>query len=543
MIVVIAPYPSPDVVRDGWRSRIAAVDRLFEQQRRTYVEVVDRGSPEPPAARAVSELVSVERLDLALTVHYARLRELVLAADLVYVHTVHFARWVLPFYALGHVVTDCHGLAPEEELMYGKPESGRFYDEVEKVVLRESRWTVAVTQAMVEHLRRKHPSCRTDFVVLPVRGAPGSRPARELEPRSSSERPAVVYSGALQRWQNPQLMLDVVRATVERFDFTFVTGERDSLERMLAERGLASKVRVATAPPEALGDYYRRADYGLVLRDEHVVNRVSCPTKLVEYLDHGVIPVVKSPALGDFERFGYGYVALDDFVAGRLPDAAVQREMRRRNLEAMDALEEQFRCGAEAVRGLRSRLPRPAAPVVALLSDLERNVLYPAFSRLYWEAPGEPQPRVAVLDFAEPYRAVAFDIAAPGAVGRITWTPCDRECQLALTSVRISDEAGGELPYRQWGNHLPAAGGPLVFPARPPVLHFELPPGRHARRFLAEFELLLVGDETRRLGVAAEAPATSGARLRARLRELPLAVWLYRRLPAALRRRLKGSQP
>src|SRR5262245_9262227 len=223
MIVVVAPYPAPDAARDGWRSRIAAVDRLLADQPRVYVEVVDEGLREVPAPQAVGERVQLQRLDLSRTSHARRLRELLSDADLVYVHTVHSARYVLPFYATGKVVTDVHGLAPEEEEMYGKSASRRFYDEVEAVVLRESRFTVAVTEAMVEHLRRKHPQGGTEFVVLPVLSLARPRPDVEMGPRSPPERPRVIYSGALQRWQNPELMFDLLRDTAERYEFTVLT--------------------------------------------------------------------------------------------------------------------------------------------------------------------------------------------------------------------------------------------------------------------------------------------------------------------------------
>src|SRR5439155_1739018 len=126
----------------------------------------------------------------------------------------------------------------------------------------------------------------------------------DVDPRARSGRPTVVYSGAAQRWQNVELMLELARDGIDRFDFTFLTSDPAAFERAAERHGLRGRVAVHSAPREQLPRYYRRADYGLVLRDDGVVNRVACPTKLSEYLAFGLIPVVKSPDLGDFPALG-----------------------------------------------------------------------------------------------------------------------------------------------------------------------------------------------------------------------------------------------
>lgn len=85
------------------------MDGLLDEQRRVYLEIVDDREAAAPDPERVSDLVDVYRLNLGLAAHYERLRNLVLGADLVYVHTVHLARFVLPFYRTGKVVTDIHG--------------------------------------------------------------------------------------------------------------------------------------------------------------------------------------------------------------------------------------------------------------------------------------------------------------------------------------------------------------------------------------------------------------------------------------------------
>ena len=77
MIAFVAPFPRAELVREGWMSRIAAVDRLFADQPRVYLDVVDDGSAGLPTAERVSPTAEVWRLNLALTSHYDRLRRVV----------------------------------------------------------------------------------------------------------------------------------------------------------------------------------------------------------------------------------------------------------------------------------------------------------------------------------------------------------------------------------------------------------------------------------------------------------------------------------
>jgi hypothetical protein len=178
---------------------------------------------------------------------------------------------------------------------------------------------------------------------------------------------------------------------------------------------------------------------------------------------------------------------------------------------------------------------------VTLLTDVERDVFFPAFSRLSClPAPAGAAPSTASRDFAGPYDSVEFEIEGNVDVGRLTWTPIDRECRLVLKAVRISEGSGASVPYRMSGNHAVSDGPALVFATRPPLLHFDLPAGARPRRFAAEFDLEQIGAEARGMAAAAAAPASLRQALRARLEKHPWLVRAYRSWIAPLRRRKSG---
>jgi hypothetical protein len=90
--------------------------------------------------------------------------------------------------------------------------------------------------------------------------------------------------------------------------------------------------------PDQMEAEYRTCHYGMILRDDIVVNNVACPTKLVEYLQYGIVPVCKSEKIGDFAELGMHYVKHTEFVAKSLPTNAERDEIARQNYSVLNCL-------------------------------------------------------------------------------------------------------------------------------------------------------------------------------------------------------------
>jgi glycosyltransferase involved in cell wall biosynthesis len=497
MILIFGPYPYPQQVRGGWLRRIAAIDRLFADRERAYVYPVDPLAAHDwrdyrPAIEQVAPGVTYHRLDLRFSHHHRHLAELVNEAEFVYAHTSHSSQYLLPYYATGKIITDLHGIAPEEELLQGRPCRSAFFAAFEEAMVRQSAALVTVTRAMTEHLRRKYPGSDRPVIELPIvedfgDGVVAKRPARS--------RPVVVYVGGLQQWQNVDLMLRSVASCRERCEFRFYTDDTDGLRRLAGAHGVADAVRIATADPSELPAIYADADYGFVLRDDVTVNRVSCPTKLSEYLALGVVPIVTLVEIGDFATLGYRHVVLDELLHGRLPDHATATAMRMHNRTVFAALQQAFETGRQRLR----QMPPPAStqPVqpACLLTSLERTTFYPVRRAGVVIERVDGKQTIELDDLVQ--ARVDLDIELPGA-GRITALRVFPGAAPFVTSPIVAEllnNDGGRWPLELRGCHAVDRYGNWCFIQRDAAVTAMVPEGFAAARLRLRWEYLLLGTE------------------------------------------------
>lgn len=538
MILIYAPYPYPQHVRDGWLRRIAAIDRVFAERERAYVFPIDPLTlPDwrdyRLAVEQVAPGVTYHRLDLRFSLHHRRLTELVHAAEFVYAHTSHSSQHLLPYYATGKIVTDLHGIAPEEEELQGKPGRAAFFAGLEETMVRQSAVLVTVTRAMAEHMRRKYPGSDRPTIQLPIVEDLGDA---AIAPRPARARPVVVYAGGLQSWQNVDRMLQTVAACRDRYEFRFYTGAAEELRRRAAAHGVADVVRIATVAPAGLSAIYADADFGFVLRDDIAVNRVSCPTKLSEYLALGVVPIVSLVDIGDFQALGYRHVTLLDLQRGRLPDPATAAAMRAHNREVFGAIRRAFDDGQQRLRQLT--LPAAARTVAPslLLTTTERAAFFPVRHAVLLVERADGEHTVPLDDIVS--ARVDLDLELPGAgpLAALRLLPGGVPFVTSPIEAELLDDTGRWRPTPLRGGHTVDPYGNWCFREPGAAVEASVPDGVAATRLRLRWEYLLLATEALVTGAAAPPPPRWLARLRARVGALPGAHAVWSRIQRLRRR-------
>ena len=209
-----------------------------------------------------------------------------------------------------------------------------------------------VTRSMENHYREKYPEINPKNIILPI---VESLPPIELpaERGRRTELPVrAVYAGGTQVWQNINGMLDLACSADHFANFSFLSHEWRLIEDMAKKMNAPTKTVFNFCAKSDLGSEYQKYDFGLVLRDDTPVNRVACPTKLYEYMSVGLIPIVRTPALGDFLELNYAYITEDEFRECLFPDSLSRRMMARKNLAAVHSMRKIFSDGSRLIREL-----------------------------------------------------------------------------------------------------------------------------------------------------------------------------------------------
>jgi hypothetical protein len=333
MICVIGSFPSEQNQKDGMIQRVAHIDALMAATPRCYLDLSFR--------RFLRKQVRIQGAAtiyyLNVFVHFLLILRLLRTARVVYVHSAYNALRIMAFPTKAYMIFDAHGIVPEELVAEGRSRAARILTSAERFILKRCDALICVTHSMLEHFYRKRGR-RADRaeIVLPILPHLGdsTTAAQALLAKRSPE--SVIYAGGMQAWQNVDKMVEAANQQ-PRFQYTFLTGDVTSFQARLRESGLKQFTCQSVAPVQ-VKDFYLSHQYGFVLRDEILVNLVACPTKLVEYLYWGVLPIVITPRIGDFDAESLRGITLTQFLSGELPDTETAETMRRHNQVTVQAM-------------------------------------------------------------------------------------------------------------------------------------------------------------------------------------------------------------
>lgn len=332
MILFLSDHPINLPEHDGMAQRIAAIDRCFSGQPRSYLKVSLlrhlRGERQKPDDGSVA----VWRLNLFL--HLLQIIRLILSASCLYCHSIGNLLYVLPLLPLRPYLIDLHGLVSDEFLMAGRYLPFLRYRLAERIAIPRAAGLVVVSEAMMKLTTSRYPRLRCRYWVVPVFDDVWPSEPDLLQ----DDKPLLIYAGGAQVWQNVELMLSSYAQVQGRCRLRILTGEIRAFQEKLAAFELDGAVELLTVPKQEVYQQYRQAVFGFILRDNLPVNRVACPTKLVEYLAAGLVPIVLQPEIGDFVHYGYAPLLLERLLHGELPDQSELEWMRQRNRAAVVSL-------------------------------------------------------------------------------------------------------------------------------------------------------------------------------------------------------------
>lgn len=316
-IVFLAPYPTNENIKEGMMQRVAAVDAMFSSSEWSKSYVVPSFKKFKNTQHKVAE--NVVQYNLSIWTGRKQVLQLLNQADVVYCHSLYGISMCGLLYwrsvQCRNIIWDVHGIIPEELRFAGKRWLKiKLFERLEGMVVGNVDKITVVTHAMQEHLQSKYPDCHAKFYTYAI--LPLTIEMQKVHCNSDNQDVVLLYAGNTQKYQNIPLMAKNIASLVDRagISFEILTGAPEEMRAIFTQYGLNDKhnVHINSVKPSELDAYYSQAHYGYVLRDDIDVNRVACPTKIVEYLAYGLRPIVIQPRIGDFAEMGYEYVGIEE---------------------------------------------------------------------------------------------------------------------------------------------------------------------------------------------------------------------------------------
>ncbi|TND05906.1 MAG: glycosyltransferase-like protein [Bacteroidetes bacterium] len=213
---------------------------------------------------------------------------------------------------------------------------------IEREVIHGSDRQLVVSQALADYWKKEYDYAGQTHVVIPCTLNSDTRFAQQTEEERSKARQQVgfspgdivlAYSGSSSGWQSLE---DFGKHVLPRMQ------AQPALKILLMIPRLPENFAPATQFPdrvkqvwvnaERVGEWLQAADYGWLVREQSVTNRVASPVKFAEYLAAG-LQVLISENLGDYSELvakeQIGYVIAGNDIPGLQPVPAEQREKSR----------------------------------------------------------------------------------------------------------------------------------------------------------------------------------------------------------------------
>jgi hypothetical protein len=339
---IFAPFPRKQYLSDGWYKRIATVDYLFECFPKIYINSIHKRS-NGQSDFVIHDSGSIEIFysdsDQVLSEEAKTFLD---SIKLIYIHTTHlgedFFRLDIPV----PFVIDFHGAAPEEEGYLGNQLLAERLKEIEMKLYIESELRVFISSGMKKHFESKYG--RRNSVQLPIISDVRPTLSPTLLANKARNPSSGVYAGGMQKWQNIEKIIEL--SLNSGIELTIATNSSIRLSREEKK-----KFKLVNCNSIQLANLYSDTTFGFVLRDNGVVNQVAFPTKLYEYMSHGVIPIVDFANLGGLNDRGYDYLDHRDFKAGNF-DRSLFMNYKENNLQISREVEIEFLEGGLMLQGL-----------------------------------------------------------------------------------------------------------------------------------------------------------------------------------------------
>jgi hypothetical protein len=182
---------------------------------------------------------------------------------------------------------------------------------IESEAIKSSPRLLAVSSALVRYWKSEYAYNESKHVIIPCTMSHVNTEATSQPENRDTVR--IVFAGGNGKWQSLDMMSQLLIPAFEkdsRLELIMLTrADQNSIE---LKRRFADRVKIMWLPESEVHSVLSSCDYGWLVREDSVTNKVASPVKFAEYLSAG-LSVIVSRELGDFSSFirehGCGLIA------------------------------------------------------------------------------------------------------------------------------------------------------------------------------------------------------------------------------------------
>ncbi|MEX1002107.1 MAG: hypothetical protein WDZ35_08325 [Crocinitomicaceae bacterium] len=188
--------------------------------------------------------------------------------------------------------------------------------EAEKKAVIESVFRIAVSNKLVSYWQNEFGYEGNNHVVIPCTLS-NSVTSSQLIRADSHSAPRLIYAGSTAGWQSFKKVKRYIEHWIQNQDaeVLFLSKLSPEIEELISK--FPNQVSQKWVDHKDVHNELVWADYGILIRDENVTNKVASPVKFAEYLSAG-LKVLISPHLGDFSalvtELDLGYVVKEEDI-------------------------------------------------------------------------------------------------------------------------------------------------------------------------------------------------------------------------------------
>lgn len=312
---IVAPFPYENRIVEGYIKRIKYIFDIINKKYKIITFIYFCPNTVFPIINFIdsnlSELVINNKIDPNILLNIINNKK-------IHIETTHGCEYFVNNKLLNNInfSLDIHGATPEEE----QELNGVGYDywnKIEYEAIKHSDRIICVSNSLTKHLEKKHNiDIANKTIVIGV----STLNVNNLDYNNylnnisfnNDKKNNIVYSGGIQKWQNVDYIIDKLLGN-SNFNYNFFTHDYVQLINDINKKNKYKYVSMIKSfnNIDELNNNYKNNMFGFLLRDESVINNVSSPTKLCDYIINNLVPVLfkNNLCIGDY--VGIKYVDTD----------------------------------------------------------------------------------------------------------------------------------------------------------------------------------------------------------------------------------------